>query len=280
MSEMATRVGLGMKTGLPLNEAEGFIPSNRWWIPEYGHGMSDGDEAVMSIGQGKVETTPIQVARMMAAIGNGEQVLKPRLVMQIQDLNHELVRTVPVEIQNTLNVDPYALSVVRKGMYDVVNSGNGTGKKAYHKITVAGKTGTGQWKPAQKQNIAWFAGFAPAKFPIYSFAVIYEGDPGESVGGGKNAAPIVGQFLEQYLTEENYTTVTDASNVLREAAGEVIDYAAQPSPSSIFKTPEAAEEFEGMLQEGQAAQEVPPGDQAAQPRRNGGGLFKFFNRRR
>jgi len=244
MSSMSTRLGLGMKTGLPLNESEGFIPSNRWWLTEYGHGMSDGDEAVMSIGQGKVETTPIQIARMMAAIGNGEQVLKPRLVLQIQDMNNELERTFPVEMVNSLNVDPYALSVVRKGMYNVVNSGNGTGKRAYHKITVAGKTGTGQWKPAQKQNIAWFAGFAPAKFPIYSFAVIYEGEPGESVSGGKKAAPVVGEFLKQYLTDDHYTEVIEASKVLREAAGESVEeYVAQPVSNSIFRTSEAAAEI-------------------------------------
>ena len=71
MSYMATRLGLGQKTGIPLNENSGFIPSNRYWLDEYGYLMSDGEEAVMSIGQGKVETTPLQIARMMAAIGNG-----------------------------------------------------------------------------------------------------------------------------------------------------------------------------------------------------------------
>ncbi len=85
----------------------------------------------MSIGQGKVEVTPLQVARMMAGVGNGTQVVKPRLVLQVQDINHELERTFPVEVANNLNVDPHSLRAVQRGLYDVVNAGNGTGKQAF-----------------------------------------------------------------------------------------------------------------------------------------------------
>ncbi|MDF1826367.1 MAG: penicillin-binding transpeptidase domain-containing protein [Verrucomicrobiales bacterium] len=275
MSYMATRLGLGQKTGIPLNEAEGFIPSNRWWLDQYGHMMSDGDEAVMSIGQGKVEVTPLQVARMMAGVGNGREVMKPRLVMQIQDLNHEVVRSFPAEVANSLNVDGYSLRTVRRGMYDVVNAGNGTGKAAYHKITVSGKTGTGQWKVAQKQNIAWFAGYFPSKYPIYSFAVIYEGEPGESVGGGKNAAPVVGDFLEQYLTEENYNLVRDAANELKEAdPGDLDEYSYRDSATSIFRG--------GLSQQPVLQEVVPAQDQQArpQPQQNQGFFNKIFKRNR
>ncbi|MEC5128139.1 penicillin-binding transpeptidase domain-containing protein [Verrucomicrobiales bacterium BCK34] len=277
MSYMASRLGLGEKTGIPLNEAEGFVPNNRWWLDQYGHMMSDGDEAVMSIGQGKVETTPLQVARMMAAVGNGDQVLKPRLVLQIQDLNHEIERTYPVDVANNLNVDSYNLKAVQRGMYDVVNAGNGTGKAAYHKITVSGKTGTGQWKPAQKQNIAWFAGYFPSKFPVYSFAVIYEGDPGESVGGGKNAAPVVGAFLEEYLTEENYNKVRERSNELKGEVEEsgVEEYSYREPIKSIFRSSDAG--AEGVIQE-----VVPqPTEVQGRPRSNNGGFFeKIFKRKR
>ncbi|MDF1851960.1 MAG: penicillin-binding transpeptidase domain-containing protein [Verrucomicrobiales bacterium] len=277
MSYMATRLGLGQKTGLPLNEVEGFIPSNRWWLDKYGYMMSDGEEAVMSIGQGKVETTPIQIARMMAGIGNGRQVLKPRLVKQIQDVNHEIVRSFPVEVSNSLNVDGYSLRAVRRGMYDVVNAGNGTGKAAYHKITVSGKTGTGQWKVANEQNVAWFAGYFPAKYPIYSFAVIYEGDPGEKVGGGKNAAPVVGEFLERYLTEENYNRVRDAANVLKENdVSDVEDFSYRDAMPSIFRGRSQGELVGEIIPEEEQAQPEP--QQPQRPSR--GGIFsRLFNRR-
>ncbi len=275
MSYMATRLGLGQKTGIPLNEAEGFIPSNRFWLDKHGYMMSDGEEAVMSIGQGTVEVTPLQVARMMAAIGNGQQVVKPRLVLQIQDPNHELERTFPVEVANSLNVDAYSLRAVQRGLYDVVNAGNGTGKAAYHKITVSGKTGTGQWKPAQKQNLSWFAGYFPSKNPVYSFAVVYEGDPGEVVSGGKQTAPVVGAFLEEYLNEENYNTVRARANLLEEetSAAEPEEYISREPVQSIFQDGEA----EAALEEIAPAQPEP----TAQQRPEGGGLFqRIFKRKR
>ncbi len=276
MSYMATRLGLGQKTGIPLNEVEGFIPNNRWWLDKYGYMMSDGEEAVMSIGQGKVETTPLQVAKMMAAVGNGREVMKPRLVLQIQDLNHEIVRSFPTEVANSLNVDGYSLRTVRRGMYDVVNAGNGTGKAAYHKITVSGKTGTGQWKVEQKQNIAWFAGYFPSKYPIYSFAVIYEGEPGEKVGGSKNAAPVVGAFLDQYLTEENYNRVRDAATALKEAdPGDLDEYSYRDSMGgSIFRS--------GPAGQAPVLEQVNPAEQQARPPEpQRGGLFnRIFKRDR
>lgn len=278
MSYMATRLGLGEKTGLPLKEADGFIPNNRYWADKYGYLMSDGEEAVMSIGQGKVEVTPLQVARMMAAVANGRQVLKPRLVLQVQDLNHELERTFPVEVANQLNVDSYSLRAVHRGLYDVVNAGNGTGKQAYHKITVSGKTGTGQWNVALKQNISWFAGYFPAKHPIYSFAVIYEGDPGEVVSGGKQSAPVVGAFLERYLNEDNYNKVRARAEALAEEEGEVTEepsYRDFEPVTSIFREGE-------VPPEGTPAELVPLQEPAAQPqpRDSGGGLFKIFKRKR
>ncbi len=255
MSSMAIRLGMGQKTGISLNDAPGFIPTNRIWFDRYGHGLSQGDEAVMSIGQGQVEATPLQIARMMAGIANGTRNLKPRLVMQVQDINHEIVRSVPVEAMNTLNVDHYSLSAVRRGMYQVVNAGNGTGKAGYHEVTVSAKTGTGQWKPALKQNVAWYAGFFPSKYPIYSFAVIYEGDPGEKVSGGRKAAPIVGKFLEEYLTEENLAKVREASEELGEqyAGMDLEEYKERPSSESIFRDMEsqAAEELRATGMEGQ-----------------------------
>lgn len=278
MSYMATRLGMGMKTGLPLNEVDGFIPNNRYWLEKHGYMMSDGEEAVMSIGQGTVLATPIQIARMMAGIGNGRQIMNPRLVLQIQDLNHEIIRSFPVEPLNNLNVDGYSLRTVQRGMYDVVNAGNGTGKAAYHKITVSGKTGTGQWKVAQEQNIAWFAGYFPSKYPVYSFAVIYEGDPGEKVGGGKNAAPVVGEFLKRYLTEENYNRVRDAANELKESdPGDLDQFSYRESEvRSIFRAGFGDEPIIGEI--------IPMEEEQAQPPpgadRRGGGIFNGIFRRR
>ena len=239
MSSMALRLGLGEKTGIPLPEDKGFIPTNRYWLQHYGYQLTDGDEANMSIGQGRVKTTPIQIARMMAAIGNRQHVFKPRMVRQLQDVNHNVIEVFPPQVRNTLSVRSSALSAVRKGMYDVVNASFGTGKAGWHEVTVAAKTGTGQWITQENRNIAWFAGYFPVNYPIYSFAMVYEGEPGEKVSGGKNAAPIVSKFLNEYLNTENLEAVKAASKQLRgdytTTYVDEIDTSESTSASSIFR---------------------------------------------
>ena len=207
MSSMAFRLGLGEKTGLPLPENAGFIPNNRYWVDKYGYQLSDGDEANMSIGQGRVKCTPVQVARMMGTIGNQENLYKARLVKQVQDVNHNVVEFYPPEIVKSLSVGTYSIAAVRKGMNEVVNASYGTGKVANHPVTVSAKTGTGQWITSENRNIAWFAGYFPSKHPVYSFSVVYEGNPGEKVGGGAKAAPIIRAFLDEYLTPANLAEV-------------------------------------------------------------------------
>ena len=95
-------------------------------------------------------------------------------------------------------MDPKAVEIVREGMSDVVNGGGGTGQSAgLSYTTLCGKTGTAQWGPkAKNQRLAWFAGFLPEDNPRYSFAVLYEGRPGETVSGGRMAAPMVKKFFE------------------------------------------------------------------------------------
>lgn len=268
---MGRRLGFGEKTGIPLRESEGIMPTNRWWREKYTYNMSKGDLANICIGQGQVQATPLQVARAMAAVGNQQYLLKPRLVKQIQDYNSAVIQSLPVEPISELNIDPYYLSVVRQGMKDVVNGGRGTGPRASHeRIAVAGKTGTGQWLVANEQNVAWFAGFAPADYPVLSFAVIYEGDPGEKVGGGSKAAPIVGEFLKRYLdNEDNLAEIQSAADEVQILlAGLQTNFPGRPAASSIYGGGGISSEDAGMTQE----------PVAAPPASRGSGFSRIFRR--
>ncbi len=213
---MGQKLGYGRKTGIPLREEQsGFMPTNEWSRTRFGHTILGGDLMNIVIGQGSVEATPLQVAQAFAAVGNRQFLMKSRLVLQLQDFSNRIVDAYDVERRN-LNISQYSLGVVHKGMYEVVNGGRGTGRNAGHpRINVSGKTGTGQWKPAQKQNVAWFAGFAPSEYPVYSFAVVYEGDPGEKVGGGSKAAPVVGEFFKEYLTDQKLAELQDVSREIK-----------------------------------------------------------------
>src|SRR5260370_19057901 len=87
---------------------------------------------------------------------------------------------------------------VRAGMIEVVNGPNGTGHEAQLEgVEVAGKTGTAQWGPKNKERTAaWFAGFLPAEKPRYAFAAIYEGDVGSRDHGGTPAAPMIADISQ------------------------------------------------------------------------------------
>ncbi len=196
---LSRRLGFGELTGLPLiGETRGLVPNDEWMLKHEKRRILDGDTANLSIGQGTLLASPLQVAQAMAGIANGGALPKLHLVRQVQDTRGRVVQAPLPERKNWLGVDPKAVEVVHKGMSDVVNSGGGTGRSAgLSYTTLCGKTGTAQWGPKSKnQRLAWFAGFLPEDNPRYAFAVLYEGRPGETVSGGRMAAPMVRKFFE------------------------------------------------------------------------------------
>lgn len=196
---MAQHMGFGERTGIPLNaEATGFVPTNAWMMQHEGHKLSQGDLANISIGQGRVLATPLQVCQCMAALADGVEMKQPRLVKQVQDVSDHVVMATEVSVKRRVDLNMDDRGVVVKGMVAVVSGDNGTGSAADIKYAqIAGKTGTAQWKPAEDRNLAWFTGFLPANNPVYAFAVVYEGSPGENVSGGRIAAPMVAEVFEK-----------------------------------------------------------------------------------
>ena len=132
----------------------------------------------------------------MAAVADGMNMPQLRLVSQVQDLNDRVVQAWEPSVRTRVALDQKARDTVVRGMIEVVSGSNGTGSSAgISQAQIAGKTGTAQWKifkdDSKNKNLAWFTGFVPANNPVYAFAAVYEGAPGESVSGGKKAAPIV-----------------------------------------------------------------------------------------
>jgi len=197
ITAMAMRLGFGERTGIPLVERAGFVPTDAWAMQHWGHKMLGGDIANLSIGQGTTLVTPLQAAQAMAAVASSTDMPQVRLVQQVQDLNDRVVKAFAPKVRRQVNLKPIAHDTVLKGMIAVVSGENGTGQAAgLPQCQLAGKTGTAQWKPNEKRNLAWFTGFLPANDPLYAFAVIYEGQPGEEISGGHKAAPIVHEVFE------------------------------------------------------------------------------------
>jgi penicillin-binding protein 2 len=196
---LSRQLGFGERSGLPLiGETPGLVPNDEWMLRHEKRRILDGDTANLSIGQGSLLASPLQVAQAMAGIANGGALPKLHLIRQVQDTRGRVIQAPIPERRNWLGVDPHAVEVVRKGMADTVNGGGGTGGSARLSYTkLCGKTGTAQWGPPSKnQRLAWFAGFLPDDNPRYAFAVLYEGRPNEKVSGGRMAAPMVKKFFE------------------------------------------------------------------------------------
>ncbi|MPZ72157.1 MAG: penicillin-binding protein 2 [Nitriliruptorales bacterium] len=223
LADHARQWGFGKGTGIDLpSERNGVIPGRRWkqefWesnrdsycsqakqapkdsyahdlfsdLCERGNIWRGGDAVNMSIGQGDVQTTPLQIANSFTAVANGGTLFRPRLGAQLVPPG-EQPTPLPVKTIRELPVQPRHLDVIADGLRKVASQGTASATFAGFDVPVAGKTGTAEFRP--KQPFAWFAAYAPAKKPEYVVVAMVE----EGGGGSLNAAPIVRRILEGLL---------------------------------------------------------------------------------
>jgi penicillin-binding protein 2 len=200
-------LGLGEKTGIELpGETTGIIPSDSWKRSKFGQQWYPGDTLSVSIGQGYVVVSPIQMAVAVSAIANGGSVYRPRLVQRITNrITNETV-DYPPELLRTLDVSKKVFPLVRDFAAAVVADDRGTGRAArIDGVTVGGKTGTAQVSALGKEHLAehlkdhaWFVSFAPVENPQIVTAVIVE----NSGHGGQFAAPVARKVYEEFFRKK------------------------------------------------------------------------------
>jgi penicillin-binding protein 2 len=191
--EMGQRFNLGDKTGVvqPRLEVSGYFPEIGQRQKQDGGRWMDGDTANLCIGQGEIMVTPMQMALVTAAVANGGTLLRPRLVIQLEEQGQNgLPEVIPHQPkERNINVHPQYLDWIRRAMLeDVEDQKVGTGKAAYIPgMGISGKTGTAQIRtPKGIQHVVWFVSFAPYENPKYAVVVTVEG---ERISGGGVAAP-------------------------------------------------------------------------------------------
>ncbi|NWG07135.1 MAG: hypothetical protein HXY35_10690 [Chloroflexi bacterium] len=190
IANMARAFGLGQLTGIEQ------IAENPGQINDPN---SDPIEVVnQAIGQGTVQVTPLQVARFVAAIGNGGTLFRPQLVEKIQPVEGSPTILFKPEAQGTLPLTPERLKFIQDAMISVVEDSRGTANFRLRglSIPVAGKTGTAESGDVRPH--AWFAGYTMASentgLPDIAIAVILE-YAGE---GSDYAAPVFKRIVETY----------------------------------------------------------------------------------
>ncbi|MBA3350759.1 MAG: penicillin-binding protein 2, partial [Actinobacteria bacterium] len=219
----ARRAGFGHETGIDLpNEADGRVPDRAWcnairkatdgaicpygWVPGY--------TINMSIGQGDLIVTPLQMATTYAAIANGGKVWRPylgsKLSVPAASGKGRLVRRFDTRVTARLPLEPDELGVIRQGLVQVVSGASGTAAGAFagfplDKLPLAGKTGTAELSSTDSSlNDAWFLSYGPARSPRYVISVYVE----RAGHGGESAAPIAREIWEGIGGIDSTTDVT------------------------------------------------------------------------
>ena len=220
LARIAQDFGLGRRTGVGINsESAGFIPTRAWYEAR---GTWQGGIALnTAIGQGDTRVTLVQLALSYAAIANGGTLYVPQLVRSVREPDGTVVEDFAPRVRRRVHVDPAHLAFVIDSMYGVVNDEAGTAAAARIEggVPIAGKTGTAQIYgraradrdagrgPYHRRAHAWFAGFAPAEAPEVAIVVLVDhGGP-----GGRVAAPIAIQILQEYLGDRGETVTAMAT---------------------------------------------------------------------
>ncbi len=198
IKEYLNLFGWGSKTGIDIPaEREGLIPDPSWKKDSFEEASNQvwmpGDTYNLSIGQGYLSVTPIQVTSSFVALANGGKVLSPRLVKEIVDENKGVVEEIPPEVIRENFIDPNHIQVVREGMREAVTYGTGI-RLSSLPVTSASKSGTAQTSREEVYN-NWVTVFAPYEDPEIVLTVMVENVPKEQ-GAALDAAR---EILEWYF---------------------------------------------------------------------------------
>jgi len=194
-SKFGSDCRFGMRTGIDLpGEFAGLMPSAEYFDKRYGkNGWTRYLIVNLAIGQGELLVTPLQMAILYAALGNGGVIYKPRLMSSISTHNGESVKN-KAEIVGSLPVSEKNLDILRGALLGVTEDEHGTARvAALPGIGVGGKTGTAQ--NPHGDDHAWFICFAPIENPEIAIAVLVE----NAGHGGSVAAPLAKKILDKYF---------------------------------------------------------------------------------
>lgn len=201
--------GLGSKTGIDLSgEAEGRIPTPEWKAEYFKDAPEEavwqgGDMTNMSIGQGYVLVTPIQLACAYGGIATGT-VYRPHVLREVRNSLGETVISEQTEVLYTPSQDEDNIALVREGLKQVMTVNGYTSRYFSGDFEVAGKTGTAQ--VSGKRDYSWFCAYAPADDPKFVCACVNE--QGQS---GSSTMPAVAAVLEAAIASEQGSL--DASSI-------------------------------------------------------------------
>lgn len=203
IKEYLSLFGWGQKLGIDLpGEASGRVPDPVWKASYFERPQDKlwylGDTYNLSIGQGFVLATPLQIAAAFSAIANGGTLFKPQVVQKIVDSEKNTIQEIKPEVIRDNFIEPEHLQVVRQGMRDAVRYGSSALLNGLP-VPVAAKTGTAQISAASSLYYNWVTVLAPYDNPEIVLTVLVEDVPGLQAA----ALPVAREILEWYFSTES-----------------------------------------------------------------------------
>jgi penicillin-binding protein 2 len=205
------KCGFGSRTGIDIpGEQSGLVPDQDWYDRKYGRGKWPISVILnLSIGQGEILTTPLQLANFYAALGNGGTLYRPHFLRKAI-LHGDTVET-KIEILGHLPFSGKTLAILKESCEGVLYGEHGTARGSQIQgIRFGGKTGTAQ-NPHGDEH-AWFCAYAPSENPIIAVTVIAE----NAGHGSEAAAPIASKIIRRYLEKNNIIPRIDTTGNLAE----------------------------------------------------------------
>ncbi len=204
LQDWAGKLGIGEESGLDIpGETEGLVPSRKWRNELFAAGETErpwsaGDNIQLAIGQGDLQTNPLQLAIAYAALANDGTIVTPHLGMEVEDAAGRVLKEFDPKPRRRVKIDPAYRSAVLEGLHQAAQVSGGTSYGVFggFPIPVAGKTGTAE-RPGHGDQ-SWYAVMAPYPNPrIVTIVTVEEGG-----FGAESAAPAALRILEAYFHKE------------------------------------------------------------------------------
>jgi penicillin-binding protein 2 len=217
LQDWSHKMGIGDPTGIDIPDGfDGLVPSKQWRNElfeneETDRPWSQGDDVQLAVGQGDLQTDPLQMAIAYATLGNGGTIVTPHLGMEVMDPAGRVLRELEPGPRRHVDIKPESRQLIMEGLHLATSGPGGTATPVFSEfpIPIAGKTGTAE-RGITEPNQSWFISLAPYPNPnIVTVVTIEQGG-----FGAEAAAPANKQILEAYfhhdLEKENEEETKEA----------------------------------------------------------------------
>jgi penicillin-binding protein 2 len=213
IQDWAKRLGAGRQTGIELpGETAGLVPTPEWRNKQFKKKLTDrpwsvGDNINLSVGQGDLQVSPLQLAVAYAAVANGGYVVRPHLGERVEDADGRVIQEFNQPARRKLDLKPQHRQAILEGLRMAASAPGGTSAGVFKDfpIPVAGKTGTAE-KGAGRADQSWYAALAPYPNPRYVVITTFEAGG----FGATTAAPAARRILAELFGVKNQGPKTQA----------------------------------------------------------------------